>query len=202
VNRITAFTTATAALTLGVLTTASGAASANAYTADADCAGLTVDLPRAEDGTTVTAYRNGTAVRTVRNDTFGAPVRFTIPSPDQTVTQTWRVTVVGFNGSSEFNEVVAPCATPPTSSTVPTSSSAPPSPSTTVPTTVVVTTPPVPSVAPTTTVVSPPRPTGPTTPTVNELPATGGDWKLPTFIGVLCVAAGAAFVALTRRSAS
>jgi hypothetical protein len=187
---------APAIATLGL----SGTAAANAYEADADCVGLVVDMPRAEDGTTVTAYRNGIIERSVYVATFGDPVRFTIPSPDQTVRQSWRVVVTGHNGTSSWSEVVAPCVAPSTSSTAPaTTTTVPPT-----TTTVAVSTPPVPSTtapATTTTTVQPPRATTTTVaarPTFT-LPATGPSALDVLALIALCAAAVGAFLAQTAR---
>jgi LPXTG-motif cell wall-anchored protein len=180
-----------------------GTASANTYTADADCSGLVFDMPRTEDGTTVTATVNGRTVRVVTNDTFGAPVRFTVPTPDATQPQAWRVTVVGFNGSAPvFTETVPACVVPTTTTVAPTTTAAATTttaPATTVPT-VAVTTPPVPSS--TTTTVRPPRATTTTAAPawVGVLPETGPSAIDVVAIGGLIASAlGAAALYLVRR---
>jgi hypothetical protein len=184
-----------------------GTVSANAFTADATCAGFTVDMPRTEDGTQVRTYRNGVLVRTDDVTVFGTPVRFTLVSPDQSVAQVWRVEIDSrWNTDQVFTEFVAPCvATSVPSSTV-TPTTAPPSPSTTVPetTVVAVTTPPV---VPSTTVVNPPRTTTttPTTtagvPPVFELPATGRPVGGQVAAGSLLLGAGAVALVAARRRA-
>lgn len=148
-----------------------GTASANAFDADANCDGMTFTMPRTEDGTQVFATRNGQTVADVRNDVFGAPVRFTIPSPDRTVAQTWRVTVIGYNGTLRWSETVPACDVPaPTTTTVPTTSTTVPPVVATTSTTVPATTttadfPPPPVPTSSTTVITTPRPTTTTTTT-------------------------------------
>jgi hypothetical protein len=188
---------ALAALALAAVLAFPGTASANNPQPRADCDGLEFNMDRTEDGTQVFATRNGQTVADVRNDVFGAPVRFTVPSPDRTVTQTWRVTVIGRNGTLRWSETVAPCVVPTTASTtVPpvvetTSTTVPPVVVTTVPavtvpattttevtrTTVAVAPPPAPSTP--ITVILPPRPAPPTTvPAVLNPPNRTG-WVLP-----------------------
>ena len=157
-----------------------GVASANAFTADADCDGLTLSMPRTEDGTTVTVTRNGQTVRTVTVDTFGTPVNLEIPSPDRTVVQVWRVTIVGHNGTGSFAETVPACDQPATT----VATTVPPAPTPTV----AVTTPPVPTPV---TVVTPPR-FGTTTslPPTFTLPETGGTHGTELAIALSALAAG------------
>jgi LPXTG-motif cell wall-anchored protein len=208
-----------AALVLGVLAApfAAGVVSANAYTADADCLGLVFDMPRTEDGTTVAVTANGRPVpllwngrmvSEIRNDVFGAPVRFTVPTPDATQSQAWRVTVVGFNGSATFTETVPACVVPATTATTTTATPATPSappvtPSaTTVPSTTSTTAPPAVAVA------APPRPPATPsalspTPVVGTLPATGGSPSVLAFsLASLAMLTGAGLLFVRRRSAS
>lgn len=213
-RRLVVIPAAIAAATLGL----AGTASANAYTADATCSGFTLDLPRAEDGTIVTLTRNGTTVRTDTVTTFGAPVRYTVASPDQTVAQSWRVTIDSrWNEDYTYAETVPACTSsttitaPPTTvpttapTTVPPSStSTPPSApvSSDVPTTTVVavTTPPL---VPSTTVVTPPgRPTSTTTttPPTFTLPETGWEWtERVGFVAGAMLAIGLFLVLVRRR---
>lgn len=167
---------------------------ANRLIADADCSGVTVDVPRTEDGTTVTVSRNGTVVRTVSNDVFGARVAFTVPSPDLTQPQVWVVSVSGHNGSERFTETVPACIAPSSSSTT---STVAPTPSTVPGTTVVTTVPPAPS---STTVVTLPRPTTTSTvPPVFELPATASDHGMELAVGLGSLGAGFGCVVAARR---
>ena len=117
---------AAVALTLGL---AAGTASANAYTADANCDGLTFNLPRAEDGTVVTTTVDNRVVRVDTVATFGAPVSFRVASPDRTVAHTYTVVVDSvYNEDHTFTETVGACVAP-TTTTVPSTSTT----STTVP---------------------------------------------------------------------
>ncbi len=84
-RRLLLIPTAVAA-SLGV----AGTAMANTFTADATCAGMTLSMPRTEDGTVVTTRLDGAVVRTDTVTTFGSPVVFTLASPDQTRQHTWR----------------------------------------------------------------------------------------------------------------
>jgi hypothetical protein len=182
-----------------------GTASANAYTADATCAGFTLNMERTEADTVVTVTRNGHTVRTVTNDTFGAPVSLSIPSPDQTVTQAWTVVIDSrWNEDYTFSETVAPCVTPTTVTPTTTQVTVPPSsttsttpPPSTVPTdtTVAVGPPPTPA----TVVVTPPRTPAPTTsvPTTFTLPETGV--SLEALVLALVASATGVFLLLVRR---
>lgn len=189
-----------------------GTAAANGVdTARADCAGFTFNMPRGETGTVVTATRNGErAMDPITVTVFGAAVRFFLPSPDQTITQSWRILVDGPNGDQVFTATQTPCVavttTAPTT-TAPTTSS-----------TVAVTTPPVPTststtvppAVPTTTVTTVPGTGGgtgtvvttprvpATTPTTWVLPETGSDAEL-TWWAVGLVAAGSVCALAARR---
>jgi hypothetical protein len=182
-----------------------GTASANAYTADATCAGFTLNMDRTEADTVVTLTRNGQTVRTVRNDTFGAPVRFTVASPDQTVAQAWVLTIDSrWNEDYTYAETVAPCVTPTTVTPTTTQVTVPPSattsttpPPSTVPTTTTVAVGPPPT--PATVVVTPPRTPAPTTsvPTTFTLPETGV--SLEALVLALVASATGVFLLLVRR---
>lgn len=183
-----------AAAVSAVLAAPAGVALANRYDADADCDGFEFSMPATEDGTTVTLYRNGVTVREVRNEIFGRPVVFTVSSPDPSVSQTWRVTVVGHNGASEYTETVAACLSP--STTVPAATTTvPPVTGSTVVTTT--TTP--------ATVITTPRTPGSTIPpasTVPLLPATGSPSTVPLSLiaaAVFCAGLLALLVSATRR---
>jgi hypothetical protein len=188
---------ATVALTLGLT---AGTASANANTVDANCDGLTFNMPRTEEGTVVTATLDGRTVRTVTNDTFGAPVAFTIGSPDQTVSHTWSVTVDSVYNTDQFwTETVPACVTPSTTTTPTTSTTVP----VTSPTVVTTTT-----VAPSTTLVTTPRTPSSTTTTVGStvptfLPATGPatSTKALALLAGLAVAWGAVCLWIIRGGA-
>ena len=181
-----------------------GTASANAYTADATCTGFTVNIPRTEADTVVTVTRNGQTVRTVRNDTFGASVSLSMPSPDQTVTQAWTLTIDSrWNEDYTYTETVAPCVTPTTGTPTTTQATVPPSsttsttpPPSTVPTTTTVAVGPPPT--PATVVVTPPgRPSSPTTPTTFTLPETGV--SLEALVLAIVASATGLFLLLVRR---
>lgn len=162
----------------------------NTNTATADCSGLAFSMPRTEDGTTVTTYLDGRLVRTDTVTTFGAPVAFTIPSPDQTVPHTWAVVVdATWSADQTIVRTVQAC-TAPTSSTT---SAVPPPPLTVVPTTTVVVQVPPPPV-PTTTVVTTPRPSVPTT---FQLPETGGTPGVAA-VGLVFVCCGAVLLRARR----
>ena len=173
-----------------------GTASANANTVDANCAGMTFNMARGETGTVVTTRLNGRPVRTDTVATFGAPVVFSIPSPDQGAVQVWAVTVDSvFNADQSWTETVPVCIEATTTTVVPTTTTAP---TTTV--TVAVTDPP----APTTTVVTPPRVTTVTTvPTVatvpTTLPETGAASNVLGFTAAFFVALGSMLVWINRR---
>lgn len=183
-----------ALLALTAVASIPGHASANTNTADADCSGMSFLMPATEDGTTIVVTRNGVEEYRTRNDVFGTRYAFTIASPDQTVTQVWRVAVSGFNGTSNWTETVAPCIAPTTSSTSTTSTTVP-NPTTTVSTTV----PPVVS----STVVTPPRtPTttvAPSTTVPFTLPETGMATDLALFLGAWLVGIGIGARTLVRR---
>jgi hypothetical protein len=186
---------ALAALTVLAIPTAAHAN--RVVTADATCERLTFDMPRAETGTEVRVFRNGEPVHTTEAVTvFGSPVRFTLPSPDQSVTQSWRIEVDGPNDDQVFTDTQAPCVTPPTAA--PTTSSTPtttvPAATiTTAPPVVAVTTPPVPAApATTTTTVEPPRSPAP------MLPATGGN-TIPVSLAAVCAGAGLVLLRIARR---
>lgn len=168
------------ALTLLALVTVAAipaTAHANANSADADCSGVTFNLPRGETDTIVTTSLDGRVVRTDTIATFGASLAFTIPSPDQTRPHVWAITVDSkWNTDTTWSEQVPACVTPTTTTTPPPSSTTPP---TTAPAVAVVTTttgvavgpPPTPPVVTTVTTM----PGRPTTPTAFTLPATGPD---------------------------
>ncbi len=155
-----------------------GHVSANAFGADADCAGLTVTMPRGEAGTVVTVTVDGRTVarQTVPNQ--GDAVLISLATPDRTVAHTWVVTVDSvFNADQRWTETVAACSPPmaSTTTTLPvasTTSTTVPNPTSTVGTTV-----PTSSLPPT--VVTTPRP-APSTTVPFRLPDTGSsfvtDW--------------------------
>jgi hypothetical protein len=159
-----------------------GHASANANSADADCSGVTFTMPRGETDTVVTTTLDGRVVRTDVIATFGASLAFSIPSPDQTRTHVWAITVDSrWNTDTAWTEVVPACVAPTTVPTAAPSSTVlgvPPSTPPVVQTTVVaVTTPPV---APTTVVTTPRTPATTTTVPVGpyRLPDTGSSSTL------------------------
>ena len=119
-RRLLLIPTAVAA-SLGV----AGTAMANTFTADATCAGMTLSMPRAEDGTVVTTRLDGAVVRTDTVTTFGSPVVFTLASPDQTRQHTWSVTIdATWSADQTWSETVPACAagtTPPVPSSSTTS---------------------------------------------------------------------------------
>lgn len=181
----------------GLWAAAGGTAFANRNEADADCSGMSFSMPATEDGTTIVVTRNGVEEYRTRNDVFGRSYSLNIPSPDQSATQVWRVTVSGFNGTTNWTETVAPCIAPTTS--------------TTTSTTVAVTTPPVPTTVPpvvSSTIVTPPRtpvttaPESTTTTVPFALPETGPAGpkvKLPLFLGAWLLGVGIGARTLARR---
>lgn len=147
-----------------------GVAHANSFTADADCSGVTFQMPRGEAGTTVTATVDGRQVARVVVATHGDTVLISQPSPDRTVAHTWTIVVDSvYNTDQSWSETVPACSQP-----VATTTTTPPVASTTT-TVVAVTTPPtVPPVA--STVVTTPRPVPSSTvptPGPYRLPDTG-----------------------------
>ena len=185
-----------ALLTLAAVAALPGTAHANANTADADCDGVTFNMPRGETDTVVTTTLNGRVVRTDTIVTFGAPLAFSIASPDQTRPHVWTITVDSrWNDDTVWTETVPACSPPVASTTTTTATTS---------TTVAVTTPPVPTTVPTqaTTVITTPRPTPSTTTTVPpfELPETGADhWGLLA-IGATAFAVGVVLRRLVERS--
>jgi hypothetical protein len=173
-----------------------GTAHANANTADADCDGVTFDMPKGEADTVVTTTLNGRVVRTDTVVTFGAPLAFSIASPDQTRPHVWTITVDSrWNDDTVWTETVPACS-PPVASTTTT----PATTSTTVPNQTTTTSTTVPTQP--TTVVTTPRPTPTTTSTVPpfELPETGADhWGLLA-IGATAFAVGVVLRRLVERS--
>jgi hypothetical protein len=172
---------------------------ANANTADADCAGVAFNMPKGETDTVVTTTLNGQVVRTDTISTFGAPLAFSVASPDQTRPHVWTITVDSrWNDDTMWTETVPACSPPvattttTTTTTSTTTSTTLPNPSTTTSTTV-----------PTqpTTVVTTPRPTPTTTtPPPFELPETGADhWGLLA-IGATAFAVGVVLRRLVERS--
>jgi hypothetical protein len=185
-----------ALLTLAAVAALPGTTHANANTADADCDGVTFNMPRGETDTVVTTTLNGRVVRTDTIVTFGAPLAFSIASPDQTRPHVWTITVDSrWNDDTVWTETVPACSPPVASTTTTTATTS---------TTVAVTTPPVPTTVPTqaTTVITTPRPTPSTTTTVPpfELPETGADhWGLLA-IGATAFAVGVVLRRLVERS--
>ena len=177
-----------------------GVAHANVFTADATCAGMTLSMPRTEDGTVVTTRLDGAVVRTDTVTTFGSPVVFTLASPDQTRQHTWSVTIdATWSADQTWSETVPACAagtTPPVPSSSTTSPATLP-PASVVPATTVGPTFPPPSSS---TVVTIPR--TPVSTESFELPATGGDTSGTLAIGAVLVAAGSAAALIARRRAS
>lgn len=181
-----------------------GTAFANSFTADADCTGVTFQMPRGEAGTAVTATVDGRQVARVTVATHGDAVLISQPSPDRTVTHTWVITVDSrFNTDQSWSETVPAC-TPPvasTSTTLPpastTTSTTVPNPSTTVGTTVPTTVPP--------TVVTTPRPTPsstlPPSTVPFRLPDTGRDVDGLAFLAALFVGAGFTLLRIRRGGA-
>jgi len=173
---------------------------ANTFTADATCAGMTLSMPRTEDGTVVTTRLDGAVVRTDTVTTFGSPVVFTLASPDQTRQHTWSVTIdATWSADQTWSETVPACAagtTPPVPSSSTTSPATLP-PASVVPATTVGPTFPPPSSS---TVVTIPR--TPVSTESFELPATGGDTSGTLAIGAVLVAAGSAAALIARRRAS
>lgn len=194
-RRLLLIPTAVAA-SLGV----AGTAMANTFTADATCAGMTLSMPRAEDGTVVTTRLDGAVVRTDTVTTFGSPVVFTLAPPDQTRQHTWSVTIdATWSADQTWSETVPACVagtTPPVPSSSTTSPATLP-PASVVPATTVGPTFPPPSSS---TVVTIPRTPVSTEPF--ELPATGGDTSGTLAIGAALVAAGSAAALIARRRAS
>jgi hypothetical protein len=173
-----------------------GTAHANANTADANCDGVTFDMPKGEADTVVTTTLDGRVVRTDTVVTFGAPLAFSIASPDQTRPHVWTITVDSrWNDDTVWTETVPACS-PPVASTTTT----PATTSTTVPNQTTTTSTTVPTQP--TTVVTTPRPTPTTTSTVPpfELPETGADhWGLLA-IGATAFAVGVVLRRLVERS--
>ena len=173
---------------------------ANTFTADATCAGMTLSMPRTEDGTVVTTRLDGAVVRTDTVTTFGLPVVFTLASPDQTRQHTWSVTIdATWSADQTWSETVPACAagtTPPVPSLehdIP--ATLPPAP--VVPATTVGPTFPcrrVPPWSPSLARRSPPSP--------SSCRATGGDTSGTLAIGAALVAAGSAAALIARRRAS
>jgi hypothetical protein len=184
-----------ALLTLAAVAALPGTAHANANTADANCDGVTFDMPKGEADTVVTTTLDGRVVRTDTVVTFGAPLAFSIASPDQTRPHVWTITVDSrWNDDTVWTETVPACS-PPVASTTTT----PATTSTTVPNQTTTTSTTVPTQP--TTVVTTPRPT-PTTTTVPpfELPETGADhWGLLA-IGATAFAVGVVLRRLVERS--
>ena len=193
-----------ALLTLAAVAALPSTAHANANTADADCDGVTFDMPKGEADTVVTTTLNGRVVRTDTVVTFGAPLAFSIASPDQTRPHVWTITVDSrWNDDTVWTETVPACSPPvaSTTTTPATTSTTVPNQTTTTSTTVV--NPTTSTTVPTqpTTVVTTPRPT-PTTTTVPpfELPETGADpWGLLA-IGATAFAVGVVLRRLVERS--
>jgi len=181
-----------------------GTAHANANTAGADCDGVTFNMPRGEADTVVTTTLDGRVVRTDTIVTFGAPLAFSVASPDQGRPQVWAITVDSrWNDDTVWTETVPACSPPvaSTTTTPATTSTTVPNQTTTTSTTVLnQTTTSVPTQA--TTVVTTPRPTPTTTTTVPpfELPETGADhWGLLA-IGATAFAVGVVLRRLVERS--
>jgi hypothetical protein len=172
-----------------------GTAHANANTADANCDGVAFDMPKGEADTVVTTTLDGRVVRTDVIATFGAPLAFSVASPDQTRPHVWTITVNSrWNDDTVWTETVPACS-PPVASTTTT----PATTSTTVPNQTTTTSTTVPTQP--TTVVTTPRPT-PSTTTVPpfELPETGADhWGLLA-IGATAFAVGVVLRRLVERS--
>ncbi len=174
-----------------------GTAHANANTADANCDGVAFDMPKGEADTVVTTTLDGRVVRTDTVVTFGAPLAFSIASPDQTRPHVWTITVDSrWNDDTVWTETVPACS-PPVASTTTT----PATTSTTVPNQTTTTSTTVPTQP--TTVVTTPRPTPSTTTTTVppfELPETGADhWGLLA-IGATAFAVGVVLRRLVERS--
>jgi hypothetical protein len=154
---------------------------------------MSFSMPATEDGTTIVVTRNGVEEYRTRNDVFGKSYALTFPSPDQSVTQVWRATVSGFNGTTNWTETVAPCVAP-TTTAAPT-------------TTVAVTTPPAPTTVPlvvdSTVVTAPRTPTttvpAPTTTVPFALPETGPKTDLALFLAAVIVGIGIGARTLARR---
>ena len=193
-----------ALLTLVAVAALPGTAHANANTADADCDGVTFNMPRGETDTVVTTTLDGRVVRTDTIVTFGAPLAFSIASPDQTRPHVWTITVDSrWNDDTVWTETVPACSPPvaSTTTTPATTSTTVPNQTTTTSTTVV--NPTTSTTVPTqpTTVVTTPRPAPTTTtPPPFELPETGADhWGLLA-IGATAFAVGVALRRLVERS--
>jgi hypothetical protein len=186
-----------ALLTLAAVAALPGTAHANANTADANCDGVTFNMPKGEADTVVTTTLDGRVVRTDTVVTFGAPLAFSIASPDQTRPHVWTIAVDSrWNDDTVWTETVPACS-PPVASTTTT----PATTSTTVPNQTTTTSTTVPTQP--TTVVTTPRPT-PTTTTSTvppfELPETGADhWGLLA-IGATAFAVGVVLRRLVERS--
>ena len=179
-----------------------GTAFANSFTADADCAGVTFQMPRGEAGTVVTATVDGRLVARVTVATHGDTVLISQPSPDRTVAHTYVITVDSrFNTDQSWSETVAACSPPvaSTSTTLPvastTTSTVPPSPSSTV----------TPSTTVPPTVVTTPRPTpGSTVPPTSvpfRLPDTGAPTDAIAFVAATWIAAGLTLLRIRRGGA-
>jgi len=171
-----------------------GHASANAFGADADCAGMTMSMARGEAGTIVTVAVDGRTVTRVTVPNQGDAVLVSHPNPDPTSSHTWVVTVDSvYNADQRWSETVGVCSPPvaSTSTTLPpaatTSTTVPVSPTTTVP------------VTQSTTVVTTPRPTPSTTLPPFRLPDTGRDMSRATGFAVGCLIGGAILLAAVRR---
>jgi hypothetical protein len=181
-------------LALTAVTAIPGTAHANANTADADCTGVFFSMPRGETDTVVTTTLDGRVVRTDVIATFGAPLAFSVASPDQSRPHVWAITVDSrWNDDTAWSEQVPACVAE-TTATAPT-------------TTVAVTTPPVPTTVPpvvdSTVVTTPRTPTttvpAPTTTVPFTLPETGMATDLPLFLGVWAVGVGISARTLARR---
>ena len=174
---------------------------ANANTADANCDGVTFNMPRGETDTVVTTTLNGQVVRADTISTFGAPLAFAIASPDQTRPHVWTITVDSrWNDDTVWTETVPACS-PPVASTTTTPATTSTTTSTTLPNPSTTTSTTVPTQP--TTVITTPRPTpSTTTSTVPpfELPETGADhWGLLA-IGAAAFAVGVVLRRLVERS--
>ena len=182
-------------LALAAVSAIPSTAHANANSADADCTGVTFTMPRGETDTVVTTTLDGRVVRTDVITTFGAPLAFSIASPDQSRPHVWTITVDSrWNDDTAWSEQVPACVAPTTTSTTST--------------TVAVTTPPVPTTVPpavSSTVVTTPRtPTtvpapATTVPLVGELPETGWKTDLPLFLSAFLIGVGISARTLARR---
>ena len=188
-----------------------GTAHANANTADADCDGVTFNMPKGEADTVVTTTLDGRVVRTDVIATFGAPLTFRVPSNDLKVAHVWAITVDSrWNEDTFWTETVPACVAPTTLSTTTTSTTVPnpttttsttlPNPSTTVVNPTTTTSVVNPS---STTVITTPRP-GTTIPPTSvppfRLPDTGGEnWEFLAF-GAVAFVVGVLLRRLVERS--